>query len=132
MIASRLVRDLVLSQVDVQATHHIQAIGSSSISKARDFGKEFIPASITVLYCYDSYEEVYNDPKVDIIYIATPHAFHAKNCLDAIAAGKHVFCKNPFSMNAKETKKVIAVVREKERLFYEALWTRFFPLTAKL
>jgi predicted dehydrogenase len=104
----------------------VQAIGSSSLEKGKDFVKKYIPnISPTV---YGSYEEVYSDPNVDIIYIGTPHAFHKANSLDAIKAGKHVLCEKAFTITSKETKEVFAVVKEKGVFIMEAMWTRFFPL----
>jgi predicted dehydrogenase len=72
--------------------------------------------------------EVYDDPQVDIIYIGTPHAFHKQNCLDAIAAGKHVLCEKPFTINEKEADEVLTAAKAKGIFVMEAMWTRFHPL----
>ena len=45
--------------------------------------------------------------------LGTPHSVHKKNCLDAIAAGKHVLCERPFTINEKETQEVVDAVRRK-------------------
>lgn len=75
---------------------------------------------------------MYSDPKVDIVYIGTPHAFHRQNCLDAIKHGKHVLCEKAFALNAAETREIFAAAREKGVVVMEAMWTRFFPLTTRL
>src|SRR6266536_5213674 len=96
LISSWFVQDLVLSRKDAKANHKIQAIGSSSLQKGKDFVKKYIPNTSPTVY--GSYEEVYSDPQVDIVYIGTPHAFHKKNCLDGINAGKHILCEKAFTI----------------------------------
>ena len=130
LISSWFVEDLVLERKDARAKHIVQAVGSSSFDKGKAFVEKHAPnASPTV---YGSYDEVYADPNVDIIYIGTPHAFHKKNCLDAIAAGKHVLCEKAFTINAKETQEVLAAAKEKGVFVMEAMWTRFHPLVLAL
>ncbi|KAJ6099549.1 hypothetical protein N7467_001084 [Penicillium canescens] len=132
MIASWFVTDLSLNRPDARAKHTIRAIGSSSKAKAQKFMEDFIPSSEhPSVSCHGSYEDVYRDPNVDIVYIATPHAFHKQNCLDAINAGKHVLCEKPFTINAQEAKIVIDAAREKGVFVMEGLWTRFFPIASK-
>ncbi|KAH7068343.1 dimeric dihydrodiol dehydrogenase [Paraphoma chrysanthemicola] len=130
LISSWFVSDLVLSRHDAKAKHVIQAIGSSSIEKGQSFAKKLIPSLSPTIY--SSYSEVYTDPSVDIVYIGTPHAFHARNCLDAIAAGKHVLCEKPFALTAFETEKVFSAAAKRGVFVMEAMWTRFYPLMRTL
>ncbi|KAH9208477.1 hypothetical protein DL95DRAFT_479964 [Leptodontidium sp. 2 PMI_412] len=132
LIATWFVTDLTLPRPFPTAIHKISAIGSSSLSKARDFASKCIPFTCESPTCYGSYDEVYNSPAVDIIYIATPHAFHLQNCLSAIAAGKHVLCEKPLALNAKQARQIIAAARFKGVFVMEGMWTRFFPLVRTL
>ncbi|KAI6783701.1 uncharacterized protein J7T54_001577 [Emericellopsis cladophorae] len=127
LISSWFVEDIVRTdRPPPQATHTIRAIGSSSLQKGKDFVAKHIPQTSPTIY--GSYEEVYNDPNVDVIYIGTPHAFHKKNCLDAISAGKHVLCEKAFTLTAKEAREVFEAARAKGVYVMEAMWTRHFPL----
>lgn len=130
LISSWFVADLTLPRPDAAATHVIQAIGSSSLEKGRAFVEKHLPGTSPTVY--GSYEEVYADPSVDVIYIGTPHAFHKKNCLDAIKEGKHVLCEKAFTLNAAEAREVFDAAAERGVFVMEAMWTRFFPLTKKL
>ena len=116
------------------ANHIIQAIGGSSLDKAKKFAEEQIaPAKPKVQpKLYGSYEEVYNDDRVDCVYIGTPHSFHKQNCLDSIKAGKNVLCEKPFAMNEKEAEEVFAAAEKKGVFIMEAMWTRFFPIVRRL
>lgn len=130
LISSWFVADLALPRPDAAATHTIQAIGSSSLEKGKAFVEKHLPGTSPTVY--GSYEEVYADPSVEAVYIGTPHAFHKKNCLDAIRAGKHVLCEKAFTLNAAEAREVFEAASEKGVFVMEAMWTRFFPLAKKL
>jgi predicted dehydrogenase len=93
------------------ARHLIQAIGSSSLQKGQSFASTHCPSQNPAVYA--AYSEVYKDPKVDIVYIGTPHVFHLQNALDAIEAGKHVLCEKPITMNARDTGVLIEAARKK-------------------
>lgn len=126
MIASWFVQDLQESRADAKANHIIQAIGSSSIHKGKSFLATNCPDSSAIVH--GSYAELYTDPNVDCIYVATPHAFHKKNCLDAIAAKKHVLCEKPFTITAKESLEVFAAAKANGVFIMEGLWLRFNPV----
>jgi len=129
-ISTEVVKDLILTRPDAKANHVIQAIGCSSLSKGKEFVEKNIPHLSPTIY--GSYQECYNDPEVDLIYIGTPHSFHKKNCLDAIAAGKHVLCEKAFTLNAAEANEVFVAAKEKNVFVMEGMWTRFFPVTQAL
>jgi len=46
---------------------------------------------------YDSHQKLLADPAVDIVCIATPDHHHAHQAIDAVKAGKHVYCEKPIS-----------------------------------
>lgn len=131
---TEFVGDLVRPRDDGRALHIIQAIGSSSAEKGLGFVAKNIPRDRepTRPNIYDTYNGVYNDPQVDIVYIGTPHAFHKQNCLDAIAAGKHVMCEKAFTVNAREAREVLDAAKKRGCLIMEAMWLRFRPLVSAL
>ncbi|RSL95020.1 hypothetical protein CEP52_012318 [Fusarium oligoseptatum] len=117
LISSWFVEDITLKREKSQATHHIQAIGSSSVEKGTKFIETNLPNQTPAPTVYGSYEQTYKDPNVDIIYIGTPHAFHKQNCLDAIAQGKHVLCEKAFTLNARDAREVFEAAKQKGVLF---------------
>lgn len=76
---------------------------------------------------YNSYEALANDPEIDAVYIATPHALHKENALMCLEKGIAVLGEKPFAMNAREVEEMIAKAKEKKVLLMEALWTYFLP-----
>ena len=105
----------------------ITAVGSRSPATAEEFGGKF-----NVPHRHASYDRLFNDAEVDAIYVATPHTFHCENALAALAAGKHVLVEKPFTINAAEAEKVIALGRARRLLVMEAMWTRYLPLYVRL
>jgi predicted dehydrogenase len=103
------------------------AIGSRSASSAERFGDEYgVPKR------HASYASLVEDPEVDIVYIATPHAVHADNLMLCLQAGKAVLCEKPFTINAVQAKAAIDLARKKKVFLMEAMWNRFIPSMVKL
>ena len=100
----------------------LYAVGSRNLETAKKFAGEFnIPRA------YGSYEELVNDPNVDVVYIGTPHNLHLENTLLVLNHNKHVLCEKPLGINLKEANTMIEKAREKNLFFMEALWSRFLP-----
>ncbi len=116
-IANKFCLDLALME---DAT--ITAVASRSIKKAQNFAKIH-----NAKKAHGSYDELFLDKDVDIVYIATPHVSHAVLSIQAMKNGKHVLCEKPLALNAKETNAIIASSNRTKRFFMEALWSRFNP-----
>jgi predicted dehydrogenase len=69
---------------------------------------------------------------IDAVYIATLHDSHADYAIAALAAGKPVLCEKPATINAAQLDRVLAVARDRKRLFMEAMKPPFYPLYRKL
>lgn len=105
----------------------VTAVGSRRRDAAERFAEEFgIPRA------HGSYEDLVADPEVDIVYIATPHPFHADNALLALDAGKHVLVEKPFTLNAVEAAAVRERAKARGLLAMEAMWTRYLPHMARV
>jgi predicted dehydrogenase len=81
---------------------------------------------------YRGYEELLQDPAVDIVYIATRNEFHREDSLAAINAGKAVVCEKPFAMSAAEGREVVEAARRRKVFCMEAMWMRFSPAVCKV
>ncbi|MDY7526563.1 MULTISPECIES: Gfo/Idh/MocA family oxidoreductase [unclassified Cryobacterium] len=115
-IAHAFTSDLIL------AGHTVQAVGSRSQAGADAFATEFgIPTA------HGSYEALAADPEVDIVYVSTPHPFHAANATLALNNGKHVLIEKPITLNAREAREITELAAEKGLLVLEGMWTRFLP-----
>ena len=100
----------------------IEAVASRDKAKAEEFASRF-----GVGKAYGSYEELYEDENVDLVYVATPHAFHAKQMIDALNHGKNILAEKAFCINEKEAKEVFDLAAQKHLYVAEAIWTRYMP-----
>ncbi|MDN3496001.1 Gfo/Idh/MocA family oxidoreductase [Planococcus sp. APC 4015] len=120
-IAQAFARDLKTAGLDLVAA------GSRRLETAEAFAAEF-----DVPHVHGSYEALVADPDVDIIYVATPHPFHAEQSILVLEAGKHVLVEKPFTINAAEAARIRDVARERGLLAMEAMWTRYLPHMARI
>lgn len=76
---------------------------------------------------YKDYNQLIEDPEVEIIYICTIHTTHKEWTLAALNAGKHVLCEKPMSICASDVKEMTACAKENNRFLMEAIWSRYLP-----
>jgi predicted dehydrogenase len=100
----------------------LAAVGARSKSDSEAFATEFnIPIS------HGSYEELVKDPRVDVIYVATPHGFHFEHVLLCLGHKKAVLCEKAFAINSKQASEMIAFASLQNTFLMEAFWTKFLP-----
>ena len=116
-IANKFAQDLI-----TQKDSKLYAVASRTQEKADTFAQKHGATK-----AYNSYEALVNDPKIDAVYIATPHTLHKENTLMCLNHGKAVLCEKPFAMNVNEVEQMIVKAKEKKVLLMEALWTYFLP-----
>jgi predicted dehydrogenase len=105
----------------------LAAVGSRTAGSASRFADRFqVPRR------HASYQALAEDPGVDVIYVATPNPLHREHCLLCLDAGKPVLCEKPFALNAGQAGDMVRAAREKKLFLMEAMWSRFFPLMAKV
>lgn len=100
----------------------ILAVGSRDLMRARDFA-----AFHQIERAYGSYEELVSDPDIDIIYIASPHAFHAAHAKLCLRHKKAVLCEKAFALNASQVSEMIADSRQEQIFLMEAFMTPHQP-----
>ncbi|HEX8426086.1 Gfo/Idh/MocA family oxidoreductase [Hymenobacter sp.] len=64
----------------------------------------------------DSLSSMLAQPELDAVVIATPSALHAEQSIQALEAGKAVFCQKPLGRNATETRAVVEAARQANKL----------------
>lgn len=105
----------------------VLGVASRSLEKAKEFAKKH-----SIEKTYGSYEEMAQDPDIDVIYIATPHPCHFENIVMCLKMGKNVLCEKPMVINQKQAQEVINLAREKNLFLMEAHKSYFLPGIKKL
>lgn len=98
------------------------AVASRNLERAQVFAEKW-----GFEKAYGSYEEMLQDPQVELVYVATPHSHHymyAKMCLEY---GKHVLLEKAFTVNAVQARELVQLSEKKGLLLAEAIWTRYMP-----
>ena len=103
------------------------AVGSRDEKRAKAFADQY-----GFEKAYGSYQDLVNDPQVDIIYIATPHPQHEDAAVLCLNHGKAVLCEKPIGVNAQQTERMVRCARENNVFLMEAMWTRFLPTICKV
>jgi predicted dehydrogenase len=73
-------------------------------------------------------EEVLEDPLVDGVYVATPHAQHGEIASRCLSAGKPVLCEKPLVPNLAQGLALVELATSRRVFLMEALWTRLLPV----
>jgi len=66
------------------------------------------------------YQNMIDDPDVDVLYIALPNSLHAEWTIRALDAGKPVLCEKPLCGVLADTERVLAAARRTGTLLWEA------------
>lgn len=116
-IANQFAADLLLIEDAV-----LFAVASRNKQNAADFAEKY-----NCTKAYDSYDALFEDDEIDIVYIATPHNLHAELSIKALENGKHVLCEKPLALSYKDAVRMMEASRKLNKFFMEAFWTRFIP-----
>lgn len=106
--------------------NHITSVRLKTI--ADPFMNEETEASLRVLGvsdCTKDYKKILNDPEIDAVLICSSTNTHADISLEAIAAGKHVFCEKPVSQDITKIRQVMEKLKG-TKLKYQVGFNRRF------
>lgn len=95
-----------------EAGAEVVAIADANPSAARQASQKY-----DVDQTFGNTRDLYNAIKdLDAVSIVTPNAFHRPLVMEALAAGKHVFCEKPPALNAAEVAQMVAAATRTNRI----------------
>src|SRR4051794_39549087 len=86
----------------------------------------------TSIYSYESYDQLRNNPAVDVVYIVLPNSMHAEYTIRALKAGKHVLCEKPMAVTVEDCERMVAAAREADRKLMIAYRLHYEPVNRKV
>ena len=111
---------------------HVQSIRTVDGAQVRTLADPFLPeetaawaAAQGVQQVTKDYREILADPQIDAVLICSSTDTHAPISLEALAAGKHVFCEKPIDHDLARIHAVMEAV-ERTGLHYQVGFNRRF------
>jgi predicted dehydrogenase len=120
--AGNLARWVHLPILQKMAGVEIRAVCSTSGARGLSYATRF-----GAQYCCAEYDELLNDPDVDVIFVLTRNQHHAAQTVAALQAGKHVFVEKPMAITREECRTIEEAVRDTGRQVTVGFNRRFAP-----
>jgi predicted dehydrogenase len=105
----------------------VYAVASRDIGKAKAYADKYNACKV-----YYNYTDLVKDENIDIIYIATPHAFHFEQTMLCLDNKKPVLCEKPMSLTLQQTTEMIAAATKNKLFLMEGMWTGCMPFIEKI
>ncbi len=67
------------------------------------------------IYNYQTFDQIANNPDIDVVYVVLPPSMHKEYVIRAAAAGKDVWCEKPMAINPAECHAMIAACRSNKK-----------------
>ena len=66
---------------------------------------------------HEDYRKILDRKDIDVVTIVTPDHWHSKIAIEAMQAGKDVYCEKPLTLTIDEGKQICKVLKETDRVF---------------
>lgn len=120
----------LLNKIPVTTNAEIVAVYDTDLNVAEEALKR---SGLSRDCLVSDYQEIVSNKDIDAVIIASPNTFHAKQALEAMAAGKHVFCEKPNSTCPEDHKKMVRFDQDHQDLVTMTNYTLFFnPMEQKV
>ncbi|MDO9075783.1 MAG: Gfo/Idh/MocA family oxidoreductase [Rubrivivax sp.] len=107
---------------------HLRCVHGRDVERAAAFAQRWQREAAAPVRVDTDLDTLLADPRVDAVYVATPHASHAACVRRCLEAGKPVLCEKPLAPTLAQARELVALSRERRVFLMEALWTRLLPL----
>ena len=96
-------------------------VGGAQVNDGTPFG-----------YTTNNYQELLSDPEIDLIAVSTQHNSHAKFVIEALKAGKNVYCEKPLCLTLDELTAIKEAYEQSEGELFVGLNRRHAPLIQQI
>jgi len=127
IIGTGMIARVLADAINATEAAELVAVGSRDLDRAKAFAKGNGAAS-----AYGSYEDLFADPGVEIVYNSLPNSLHCEWTIKAAEAGKHILCEKPLGITVDEGERMFAAADANGVKLMEAFMYRCHPQTARL
>ncbi|MCH7412150.1 Gfo/Idh/MocA family oxidoreductase [Belliella sp. R4-6] len=79
-----------------------------------------------------TFEEMLQNPEIDVVHICTPNFLHYSQSKAALLAGKHVVCEKPLATKIEEAEELVALAEEKGLVNAVHFNLRYYPMVRQM
>lgn len=79
-------------------------------------------------YSTNNYRELLNDDRIDLVVVSTNHNTHGRFVVEALEAGKHVYCEKPLCMTVDELDAIEKAYEKSKGELFCGMNRRYAPL----
>jgi len=101
----------IVALCDVDTKYGLERAVESGLGRKNEKGEIITPDT------YTDYHRILDRDDIDIVAIATPDHWHVKIAIEALQAGKHVFCQKPLTLTLEENKLIRNACKKYDRVF---------------
>jgi predicted dehydrogenase len=123
--ASRIAESAIVKPA-AELGHRLVAVAAREPQRAKDFADTYGVERVVA-----SYQDVVDDPEVDVVYNPLANSLHAPWNLAAIAAGKPVLSEKPFARDQVEAREVAQAAEAAGVTVFEGFHYYFHPVVQR-
>jgi glucose-fructose oxidoreductase len=98
--------DLLAPALQLTTNCELRGIVTGTPSKIGNWQKKYGIKDKNV-YTYDNFDQIVNNPDIDVVYVVLPPSMHREYTIRAAKAGKHVFCEKPMAPSVADCEAMI-------------------------
>ncbi len=107
------------------AARHLPNAALVAVADVRQEVTQEFAVQVSGVTTYADYHGLLNHPNLDAVIITTPTSTHKTVVLDAVGAGKHIFCEKPMSLTLGDTDRMVNTIEAAGILFQVGFMRRF-------
>jgi predicted dehydrogenase len=105
---------------------YLAGIVTGTPDKAAEWTQQY-DVSEKNIYSYSNFDEIKDNPDIDIVYIVLPNSMHREYVIRAAKAGKHVICEKPMALTVGECDDMIAACKNANKMLSIGYRLHFEP-----
>lgn len=127
LLSTARINQALLNPLRMAKRSQLYGVASRDLEKAAQYACEN-----QIQRAYGSYEEMLDDPQIDVVYNPLPNHLHARWTIRALEAGKNVLLEKPFALTQAEVQAVTEAAHRTGKVVAEAFMYRHHPQTQKV
>ena len=112
----------------LEALRRIGGVDILALADGKRVRAEELASAYRIDRVYDSWQEVINDPDIEVVHNCTPNNLHYTINKAALRAGKHVVSEKPLTMTGNESQELLRLARRSGLVNAVNFNYRFYPL----